>query len=222
MTRWRHQWRHEYGLYKCSHNLMIHMHRKFNDDILFVLVIMKNIVISFTKEYRGPTLRPHCEVIDDVIIFCIIWGDLFISEVKLKLGLIFQNFQNGCRFELVTNSLSEMIPEVEYTRKIASSISDIIELLINALAEILTKIYQFKNLICSVTRWRSANELRPLQCDLVSHWLSPRLEWFLKNFCSDGIYRLYNISFLWLWEVVAGAVIIVSLAVSGMTGTEIE
>ena len=63
-------------LYDCSHNLMIPMHGKFNDDILArVLVIMKN-VISFIKEYRGPTLRPHCDVIDDVIImkilFCII------------------------------------------------------------------------------------------------------------------------------------------------------
>ena len=34
--------------------------------------------------------------------FCIIWDDLFISEVKLKLCLIFQNFQNGRHFELAT------------------------------------------------------------------------------------------------------------------------
>ena len=71
------------------------MHRKFNDDIFArCLVIMKNVVISYVKEYRRPTLRPPCDVIDDVIImkilfFCIIWDDLFISEVKLKLRLIF-------------------------------------------------------------------------------------------------------------------------------------
>ena len=48
---------------------MIHMHRKFNDDIFArCLVIMKNVVISYIKEYRGPTLRPPCDVIDDVII----------------------------------------------------------------------------------------------------------------------------------------------------------
>ena len=55
-------------LYNCSHNLMIHMHRKFNDEIFARLVIMKNVVISFIKEYRGLTLRPPCDVIDDVII----------------------------------------------------------------------------------------------------------------------------------------------------------
>ena len=56
----------------------------------------------------------------------IIWDDLFISEVRLKLCLIFQNFQNGRHFELATNFSSEVIPEVEYTRKIAVSISDIL------------------------------------------------------------------------------------------------
>ena len=96
-------------LYNYSHNLMIHMHRQFNDGILArFLVIMKNVVISFIKEYRGPILRPPCDVIDDVIImkilfFCIILDDLFISEVKLKVCLIFQNFQNGRYFELATN-----------------------------------------------------------------------------------------------------------------------
>ena len=61
-------------LYNGSHNLMIHMHRKFDDDILDrCLVIMKNVVISFIKEYRGPTLRPPCDVNDDVIIMKILF-----------------------------------------------------------------------------------------------------------------------------------------------------
>ena len=48
---------------------MMHMHRKFNDDIFArCLVIMKNAVISYIKEYRGPTLRSPCDVIDDFII----------------------------------------------------------------------------------------------------------------------------------------------------------
>ena len=108
------------------------MHRKFNDDIFArFLVIMENVVISFIKEYRGPTLRPLCDVIDDAIImkttfFGIIWDDLFISEVNVKLCLIFQNFQNGRHFELTTKIFQEVIPEVEYTRKIAISISDIL------------------------------------------------------------------------------------------------
>ena len=85
------------------------MHRKFNDDIFArFLVVMNNVVISYIKEYRGPTLRPPCDVIDDVIIMKIlflgiIWDDLFISEVKVKLCLIFQNFQNGRHFELAAN-----------------------------------------------------------------------------------------------------------------------
>ena len=42
---------------------------------------MKNIVISSIKEYRGPTFRPPCDVIGDVIImkkafYGIIWDDL--------------------------------------------------------------------------------------------------------------------------------------------------
>ena len=48
---------------------MILMHRKFNDDIFArFLVIMKNVLISFIKEYRGPTLRLPYDVIDDVIV----------------------------------------------------------------------------------------------------------------------------------------------------------
>ena len=84
------------------------MHKKFNDDIFArFLVIMENAVISFIKEYRGPTLRPPCDVTDDVIImkntfFGIIWDDLFISKVKLKLYLIFQSFQTGRHFERQT------------------------------------------------------------------------------------------------------------------------
>ena len=45
------------------------MHRDFNDGIFAqFLVIMTNVVISFIKEYRGPTLRPPGDVVDDVII----------------------------------------------------------------------------------------------------------------------------------------------------------
>ena len=61
-------------LYNCSHKLMIPMHRKFNADIYArFLVIMKNVVISFLKEYSGPTLRPPCNAIDDVIIMKILF-----------------------------------------------------------------------------------------------------------------------------------------------------
>ena len=53
---------------------MIHMHSKFNDDSFArFLVIMKNVVISYIKEYRGPTLRPPCDVIDDIFIMKILF-----------------------------------------------------------------------------------------------------------------------------------------------------
>ena len=118
-------------LYKCNHNLMILTHRKFNDNILARFLVITKNVISFIKEYRGPSLRLTCDVIDDVIItkkifFGIIWNDLFIYEVKLKLCSIIQNFKNDRHFELAT---PEVIPEVEYTRKITISISDILSFL---------------------------------------------------------------------------------------------
>ena len=48
---------------------MIPMHTKFSNDIFArFLVIMKNVVISFIKEYGGRTLRPPCDAINDVII----------------------------------------------------------------------------------------------------------------------------------------------------------
>ena len=47
---------------------MIHMCTKFEDDIFGrSIVIMKNVILSFIKEYRETTLRSLCDVIDDVI-----------------------------------------------------------------------------------------------------------------------------------------------------------
>ena len=108
------------------------MHRKFCDDIFACfVVIIKNVVISFIKEYRGPTLRPPCDVIDDVIIMKI----LFLA----KFGTIFSYLRSDWSYvkylkifkmAAILSSrqtfLPEIIPEVEYTRKIAMSISDIL------------------------------------------------------------------------------------------------
>ena len=48
---------------------MILMQRKFNDDIFArFLIIMKNVAISFIKEFIGPNSRSPCDVIDDAII----------------------------------------------------------------------------------------------------------------------------------------------------------
>ena len=116
------------------------MHRKFIDDIFArCLVIMKNVVISYIKEYSGPTLRPPCDVIDDVIIMKIlligiIRDDIFISEVKLKLCLIFQNFQNGRLFELATNFFTGSYTGRRIYQKDSHDHFRHLELLIDALA----------------------------------------------------------------------------------------
>ena len=102
------------------------MHREFNDDIFArFLVVMKNVVISFIKEYEGPTFEQPCDVIIMKNNFYgIIWDDLFIYEVKLKLCLIFQKiFKMGAILSLFS---MDVIPVVGYTRKIAINISDIL------------------------------------------------------------------------------------------------
>ena len=140
-------------LYNCSYNFMKHMHRNYSDDIFArCLIIMKNVVISYIQEYRGPDLRPPCDVIDyENTFFGIILNDLFISEVKLKLCLIFQNFQNGHYFELATNFLTGSYTGSWIYQKDSHEYFRHFELLIDALAQILTEIYHFQNLTYFVT-----------------------------------------------------------------------
>ena len=70
---------------------MILTHSKFDDDIFArFLIIMKNVVILIIKEYRRPTLRLPCDVIDDVIIMKkTFWSDNFcIFQRSLVLRAI--------------------------------------------------------------------------------------------------------------------------------------
>ena len=142
--------------YNCSHNLMIHMHRKFNDDIFArCLVIMKNGIISFIKEYRGPTLRPPCDVIDDVIIMKIlfwhnlgwsfhIWGQI---EAVFNISKFSKWPPFSARDKLFfTGSWIYQKDSHEHFRHF--------ELLIDAVALILTEIYQFQNFTYFVILWR--------------------------------------------------------------------
>ena len=78
------------------HNPVIHMYTKFDIDIsVLYSVITENINFSFVKEYRSrATLGSPCDVIDDIItikstLSCMILDNLFISDVKLKLCLVF-------------------------------------------------------------------------------------------------------------------------------------
>ena len=93
------------------HNAMIHMYTKFNyDTFLRFSVMTKNVNFLFIYEHRGATLRSPCDVMDDFITMkntfsCIIWDDLFISDIKLKLHVIFWHFQNGRYFYVTANFL---------------------------------------------------------------------------------------------------------------------
>ena len=119
-------------LYKYNHNLVILTHRKFNEDIVArFLVIMKMLLFHLWRNIEdrlwgspGTSLMTSSSWKKN--FFGIIWNDLFISEVKLKLCSIIYDFQNGRHFGLATNFLPEVIPEDECTRKTAISISDIL------------------------------------------------------------------------------------------------
>ena len=86
--------------------------------------------------------------------FGIIWDDLIIWEVRLKLCLIFQIFQNGRHFELATNFFTGSYTGSWIYQKDSHEYFRHFELLIDAVAQILTEIYQFQNLTYFVTWWR--------------------------------------------------------------------
>ena len=85
---------------------------KFKDDWLKTTTcIAENMKISFKHEYSRPNLTLCCDVISDVInikgtFSGIILNDLSISDIKMKLSKIFQNFQNGRHFDVKANFLT--------------------------------------------------------------------------------------------------------------------
>ena len=81
-------------------------------------------------------------------------GRSFHIDVKWKLCLIFQNFQNGRHFELATNYFTGSYTGSWIYQKDSHEHFGHFELLIDALAQILTEIYQFKNLTYFVILWR--------------------------------------------------------------------
>ena len=147
-------------LYNCSHKLMIPMHRKFDDDIFaHFLVIMKKCCYFIYKgkeraDFEATLWCHRCRHHHENTFFDIIWGDLFISEVKLKLCLIFQNFQNSRHCDLATNFFTGSYTGSWIYQKDGHEHFRHFELLIDAVAQILTEIYQFKNLTYFVILWR--------------------------------------------------------------------
>ena len=89
-----------------------------------------------------------------ILFFGIIWDDLFISEVKVKLCLIFQNFQNGRHFELATNFFTGSFTGSWIYQKDSHEHIRHFEFLIDAVAKILKEICQFQNLTYFVILWR--------------------------------------------------------------------
>ena len=147
-------------LHKCSHNPTIPMHRKFCDDIFACfLVIMKNAVISFIKEYRGPTLRPPCGVIDDVIIMKI----LFLAKFRTIFSYLSSDWSCVKYFKIFKMAAILSSRQTFFTgnntgswiyQKDSHAHFRHFEPLIDALAQILTEIYKFQNLTYFVVLWR--------------------------------------------------------------------
>ena len=110
--------------YLCTGSLMMMIFAR-------VLVIMKNVLISCIKEYRGPTSRPTCDVIDEVITIwniLLAWFGTIYSNLRSKWSSVwyFEIFKTAAILRSRQTFLTEVIPEVEYNSKIAMSISDIL------------------------------------------------------------------------------------------------
>ena len=89
------------------------------------------------------------------IFSCIIWDDLFTSVVNLKLCVIFWHFQNGRHFEVATKFFfSGSDTGIWICYKDSHGHLWHFELLIDALAQILTEPLHFKVLTYSGTLWR--------------------------------------------------------------------
>ena len=100
------------------------MWTKFGDDwSKTATFIAENVTISFKHEYRRPILTSRCDVISDVINMKSTFGGsildgLSISNVKMNLSKIFQNFQNGRHFEVRRTFKAEVVPEGDDAMKI--------------------------------------------------------------------------------------------------------
>ena len=139
------------------HKLLILMHRKFNDHIFArFFIIMKNAVISFIKIYRRPTLRPSYDVIDDVLM-TFFWhnlGQSFHIWGKIETVFDISNFQYGRHFELGHFFSTRSITGSWIYQKDSQEHFRYFELMIDAVAQMLTEIYHFQNVTYFVILWR--------------------------------------------------------------------
>ena len=75
-----------------------YLYSYFGHDENVICRLLRNI----EKRFEAFLLRHRCRHHLENIYSCIIWDDLFISDVKLKRSLIFWHFQTGRHFEAAT------------------------------------------------------------------------------------------------------------------------
>ena len=154
----------------------LHIWTKLSDDWLKTATcILENVTISFKHEYRRPILTSRCDVISDLIniknTFCgMISDDLSISDVKMNLSKIFQKFQNGHHFEVRASFYTESCIRICIIQQDRPCYSLHFELSIDAVAQILTKLFQFQNLTYFLTSWPTylTFDLETLQTSVLS------------------------------------------------------
>ena len=76
---------------------------------LFLFSYHQKCYFSFIKNIEVTLWRHRWRNHHDEYFSCIIWDDLSISDVKLKLCVTFWHFQNGRLFEVTANFLPEVI-----------------------------------------------------------------------------------------------------------------
>ena len=158
----------------CSTKL--HIWTKLSDDWLkCAICISENVTISFKHEYRRPTLTSRCDVISDVIDIRNTFGgmicdDFSISDVKTNLSKIFRKFQNGHHIEVTVIFYTGSCTGIWAIKQDRPCYSLHLELSIDAVAQILTKLLQFQNLTYFLTSWPTylTFDLETLQTSVLS------------------------------------------------------
>ena len=114
--------------------------------------------MPFTKEYTGPTLRPLCDVIDDVINMKILfWHNLgrsFHIWGQIEAAFNILNFSKCPPFWARHTLFTGYYTGSWIYQKDSHEHFRHFKFLIDAVAQILTEIYQFKKLTYFVILWR--------------------------------------------------------------------
>ena len=123
-------------------------------------IMCENVLIWLKHEYRRLTLSSCCDIISDVINMKVLflWQIeyvLSISDDKLELFTIFQKFEKWRNFELAANIFNNHVTGnwVCYVNSQEQFLN--FELLVDVLAQKMTELWQFQNLIYLLTSWPS-------------------------------------------------------------------